>query len=108
MHDTRGRLLAAVLLVAGLCALVGGTTVAVMKTLAILSMVGQALVALWSWVPVLTFTPSRDPVPQFDFFAPTLLLLGGILVLLLGWVAIIRGVGALWPARLDRSRGDQS
>lgn len=62
------------------------------------------LFALWSWVPFFSAASDGRPIPQYDFLSPSLALIGGLLLLLLGWVCIIQGVGLAWPDRVMASR----
>jgi hypothetical protein len=99
------RVLAATgLLLVGGFALVGGTALAVIKALEVLTVF---LLSLWAAGPSL-FDLEPRPVPAFDFFWPALALLTGVLILLLGWVTIIRGATLAWPRRFDRSASDAS
>jgi len=105
MSGSRRALRATLVLALGATALTGGTVLTVFMAVAILRMGTQALSALWSWIPMFEITGAGRPVPQYDFFAPSLAMLGGILLVSIGWVVIIRGATAAWPDRFNHAGG---
>lgn len=107
MTQSRTTLRATMLFAVGSCALVGGTALAVVMATELLRMGVGTLWALLSWVPFLS-EPNRHPVPEYDLFLPSLTMLVGLFVVLVGWVVVIRAAALAWPSRFDRSRGDAS
>lgn len=95
----------ALLFLAGVCALVSGTVGAVVAGSEMLGMALQILLALLTYVPLLS-APNPRPVPEFDFFWPSIAVAGGVLTSSLGWVLIIRGTTLAWPRRFRKS-GEQ-
>lgn len=92
------------LFVAGGGALVGGMTAAVLNAFQLLG--GIAWWVWWAISARISFfgsTPDPAPMPVFDFLRPGILFVGGVLVLLLGWVLIIRAATLAWPDRRDRT-----
>jgi hypothetical protein len=105
MTEWRRGTAAAALFGFGGCALVGGTTLAAFQAIQLVMGVTG-----WAWWVVLSGVrfpggskPKHVPFPTFDFLTPGLLLVVGVLVLLLGWVALIKAATLAWPDRRDRS-----
>ncbi|MFJ4160259.1 hypothetical protein [Microbacterium testaceum] len=71
-------------------------------------LVGMGVEVFWAWLSYVPFFAEVDPrpIPAYDFFWPSLALVGGLAAILAGWVVIIRAVSLAWPARSDRSRRD--
>ncbi|WP_406249908.1 hypothetical protein ACI7YT_07475 [Microbacterium sp. M] len=105
MSGSRRALRATLVLALGATALTGGAVLTVFMAVAILRMGAHALFALWSWVPMFGIAGAGHPVPQYDFFSPSLAMLGGILLFSIGWVVIIRGATAAWPDRFNHAGG---
>ena len=106
MTQWRRGLAAIALFLAGGCALIGGTTLAALQAIRLL--LGVVGWALWVFLSGIRFPdapkPEPIPFPVFDFLTPGLLLVLGVLILLLGWVALIKATTLAWPDRFDRSR----
>ena len=89
--------------------LCGGALALVTGILIIVTMVlhlaGAGAAVLGAWISHVTLFAEPDPVPipVFEFFWPSLGLVGGITLFLVGWTLIIRGAALAWPSRFDRS-----
>ena len=103
MSASRRALRATLVLALGATALTGGVSLTVFMAVAILRKGAHALFALWSWVPMFGIAGADHPVPQYDFFSPSLAMLGGILLFSIGWIVIIRGAAAAWPDRFNHA-----
>ncbi|WP_460795833.1 hypothetical protein [Microbacterium sp. GXF0217] len=104
MSGSRRRLQATILLALGAIVLLIGTVLLVFMAVAISGMASSALGAVVSWLPMFGSAGPGRPVPQHDFFSPSLAMLGGVLLFLSGWVMIIRGATAAWAGRFDGPR----
>lgn len=102
MKRWSGGLATAALFGGGGVAVIVGVTIAVVSALQVLRGIG-----MWGWWGLWSAALSQESAPMtapsVDFFGPGIMFALGVLVLLVGWVAVLRAATRAWPDRRDRS-----